>query len=195
MLPTVTFHDAPSTVRSAHVGSTNGVGAAVVVALEGMGVVRLVSGSGDDEMAAVELVLDVCNRDVLPPPHTQHARRAVPFDPTASAKSVPHKSSVANATQSYAMLPTVTFHDAPSTVRSAHEGSTNGVGAAVVVALEGMGVVKLVSGSGDDEMAAVELVLEDGANKDVLPPPHTQHAIDAVVSLDPTAFPKSVLHS
>jgi len=78
----------------------------VVVTLAA-GVVRLVSGSGVDEMAGVD-VLDDDTFDVLlppppppPPPHTQHAWRAVVLlDPTASTKSVSHKPNVAKDAQS-----------------------------------------------------------------------------------------------
>ena len=90
-------------------------------------------------------------------------------------------------------MPTDTFH--PSG-RSTHDGSTCTDGAGVVITLVGDGVVELLSGSGDEEMAAVELVLDvAGASSDVLPPPHTQHATAAVVSLEPSASAKSVLHS
>ena len=54
----------------------------------------------------------------------------------------------------------------------------------------------MVSGSGVDDTAAVELVLDVArASSDVLPPPHTQHAAVAVVSLELTASAKSVSHS
>ena len=121
-----------------------------------VGPALVVMGSGVDEMAAVELELDVdgAKSDVLPPPHTQHATRAVvPLAPTASAKSVLHSSRNSNDVHVYTLLPIVTPHSAP---RLAHDGSTNTVGAGVVVALVGEGVVELVGGSGDD-MASVEL--------------------------------------
>ena len=108
-------------------------------------------------MAAVELVLDVAraSSDVLPPPHTQHATAAVvSLEPTASVKSVSHRSSVENDVHVKTLLPTDTFH--PSG-RSTHDGSTFTDGAGVVVTLVGDGVVELVNGSGDDVIASVEL--------------------------------------
>lgn len=193
MVPSVTFHGGPSSGRSAHDGSTNAVGLAVVATVVPA---LVVIGSGDDEMAAVELVLDVAgaNSDVLPPPHTQHATDAVvSLEPVALAKSVLHSWRNRNDVHVYTLFPNERLQP---TGKSTHDGSTNTVGAGVVVALEGMSVVKLLSGSGDDEMAAVELELDvAGANSDVLPPPHIQHATDAVVSLDPTASAKSVLHN
>jgi hypothetical protein len=62
--------------------------------------------------------------------------------------------------------------------KSAQFGLAVGV---VVSLLMGEGVVKLVSGSGVDDMAGV---LDEGVS-DVVPPPHTQHACLAVVLLDP----------
>jgi len=54
----------------------------------------------------------------------------------------------------------------------------------VVVTL-GEGVVRLVSGSGVDEMAGVDVLDDDTFDVLLPPPPHTQHACLAVVLLDP----------